>query len=245
MSYYLFLFDLFALARVVTYWHEGRPTWKRVSWAAAAEIVTLFTAFPWSGPSAWAASVLTLGTCLSAVAEPSAGGERDGRRFAIRLALLVGVAALLAAGAIAPAWRPGLQSIGTAIGRHLLIGPALHRIGVRRSLARVAALLLCTGEANGVLRLTLLTFGIHPKSNPADLRHYRQGGLIGVIERILVLIFAANNAYNAVGFILTAKGLVRFGEMAAKEDAEYILVGTLVSTSLAIGVALLLPHLAG
>ena len=65
-------------------------------------------------------------------------------------------------------------------------------------------------------------------------------GWIGILERILILIFITASQFSAIGFLIAAKSVFRFSE--AKEDrnkkAEYFLLGTLVSFTLAIIVGL-------
>lgn len=66
---------------------------------------------------------------------------------------------------------------------------------------------------------------------------YRAGQFIGILERILILIFILLHHFEAIGFLIAAKSVFRFGEIrdfTKKAEAEYILVGTLLSFTLAI-----------
>lgn len=69
------------------------------------------------------------------------------------------------------------------------------------------------------------------------------GKLIGVVERLLSFVFVLLGQYEAVGFILAAKSLLRFAE-GDKAKSEYVLIGTLLSFSIAIfvGVAIKLYY---
>lgn len=63
------------------------------------------------------------------------------------------------------------------------------------------------------------------------------GMYIGIIERILVFVFIVTNHWEAIGFLLAAKSVFRFGDLKRAKDrrlTEYILVGTLLSFGLAI-----------
>ncbi len=63
------------------------------------------------------------------------------------------------------------------------------------------------------------------------------GKWIGIIERVLVVTFIVLDQYEAIGFLLAAKSVFRFGELKNSEErkrAEYILIGTLTSFSIAI-----------
>ena len=58
------------------------------------------------------------------------------------------------------------------------------------------------------------------------------GELIGYLERVLILTFTLMGSYAAVGFVLAAKSIFRFGELNKSDDrsiTEYVLIGSLVS----------------
>lgn len=58
------------------------------------------------------------------------------------------------------------------------------------------------------------------------------GELIGYLERLLILTFTLVGSYEAVGFVLAAKSIFRFGELNKSKDrsmTEYVLIGSLVS----------------
>lgn len=59
----------------------------------------------------------------------------------------------------------------------------------------------------------------------------KAGMWIGRCERVLVLTFIITNQYTALGFLMTAKSILRFSdaEDRAQKKTEYILVGTLIS----------------
>ncbi len=63
------------------------------------------------------------------------------------------------------------------------------------------------------------------------------GKYIGILERILVFIFIIANHWEAVGFLITAKSVFRFGDLKESKHrklTEYILIGTLISFVIAI-----------
>ncbi|MGM0535624.1 MAG: DUF3307 domain-containing protein [Pseudomonadota bacterium] len=66
------------------------------------------------------------------------------------------------------------------------------------------------------------------------------GERIGVLERLLVLTLVLLDQLTAVGFLLAAKSVLRFGDLRDSPDrklTEYVLLGTLlsVSTTLVLG----------
>lgn len=66
------------------------------------------------------------------------------------------------------------------------------------------------------------------------------GKWIGICERVLILTFVLMSQYTAIGFLMTAKSILRFSEKENNTQlkTEYVLVGTLVSfaSSAMIGV---------
>ena len=63
------------------------------------------------------------------------------------------------------------------------------------------------------------------------------GKYIGMLERFIVLTFILFNRYEAIGFLLAAKSIFRFGDLRDSKErkkTEYILIGTLLSFALTI-----------
>lgn len=61
------------------------------------------------------------------------------------------------------------------------------------------------------------------------------GALIGVFERIFILLMLYANQFTAIGFVLTAKSIARYNKISENPQfAEYYLLGTLLSTLLII-----------
>jgi uncharacterized membrane protein len=61
------------------------------------------------------------------------------------------------------------------------------------------------------------------------------GKWIGIIERVVILTLVFNHQYAAIGLLITAKSLLRFSEANRAEiKTEYLLIGTLISITIAI-----------
>jgi hypothetical protein len=74
------------------------------------------------------------------------------------------------------------------------------------------------------------------------------GKYIGVLERVLVLIFVLLQQYGAIGFLVAAKSIMRFSEKSEtklREKTEYILIGTLLSFAIALISGLVVKLLTG
>jgi len=78
------------------------------------------------------------------------------------------------------------------------------------------------------------------RCSPADERRdgLDYGGLwIGRLERILVVTFILLNHFEAIGFLVAAKSILRYGEISrggSRSEAEYVLIGTMMSFVVAI-----------
>ncbi len=71
------------------------------------------------------------------------------------------------------------------------------------------------------------------------------GKWIGILERFLVLTFILTNELRAIGFLLAAKSVFRFGDLKNGHDrkrTEYILIGTLLSFSFSILIGLAIRY---
>lgn len=72
------------------------------------------------------------------------------------------------------------------------------------------------------------------------------GNYIGILERVLVVLFILTAHFEAVGFLLAAKSIFRFGDLKEAKDrklTEYVMIGTLISFGIAIGIGFILQAL--
>ncbi len=65
----------------------------------------------------------------------------------------------------------------------------------------------------------------------------KAGRLIGRLERFLILTFIILKQYEAIGLLVAAKSIFRFSE--SRKVGEYVLIGTLLSFTIAILVGLI------
>ena len=71
----------------------------------------------------------------------------------------------------------------------------------------------------------------------AGLNH--GGAWIGLLERALVFGLVLIGRFDAIGFLIAAKSVLRFQYARDRSHSEYVIIGTLMSFSWAIAVALL------
>ena len=102
--------------------------------------------------------------------------------------------------------------------------------------AAAVAALVCWKPANIFIKLMLKHYSVNMPADNAS--GFNAGALIGTIERWLILIFVCLQRYDALGLLIAAKSIIRFGD---KETAktEYVLAGTLLSIFIAVLAGLL------
>ncbi|QIL41988.1 DUF3307 domain-containing protein [Pedobacter sp. HDW13] len=82
-----------------------------------------------------------------------------------------------------------------------------------------------------------------PDNQPDSPKSLQNAGkYIGILERVLIFVFILTKHFEAVGFLLAAKSIFRFGDLKEAHDlklTEYVLIGTLLSFGIAIVTAML------
>jgi len=74
----------------------------------------------------------------------------------------------------------------------------------------------------------------------------KAGTYIGMLERLFVFTFVVTGHWDAIGFLVAAKSVFRFGDLKESKDrkmTEYILIGTLLSFGIALATGLLVLYL--
>ena len=103
-----------------------------------------------------------------------------------------------------------------------------------KPVAVIAGFIFCAKPSNIVIKYMFKTFSIETPQenpdNPKDISLPNAGKLIGITERFLALALIIMGQYGAVGLIIAAKSILRFN---GTQKSEYVLVGTLLSFSLA------------
>lgn len=104
----------------------------------------------------------------------------------------------------------------------------------------VLALLVVTFVGAIIMRQLMSSWRLEDVDDNASLAN--AGKYIGMLERLFVFGFIVLGQWQAIGFLLAAKSVFRFGDLSKAKDrklTEYILIGTLLSFGIAIGVGLL------
>lgn len=114
-------------------------------------------------------------------------------------------------------------------------------------LKTMVGLLLALKPANILILLVLETCKVNIASQENnDHDNFHSGELIGWLERGLILVFVIMSQYEAIGFLIAAKSILRFSEASkGNGKSEYVLTGTLLSLAIALclGILVLKMHL--
>lgn len=92
-------------------------------------------------------------------------------------------------------------------------------------------LLICFKPANIIIKIILKNYDVGEATSCSNIKN--AGALIGNLERILTIIFVILGQYEAIGFIVAAKSLLRFKDTDTAKT-EYVLAGTFLSFGIAI-----------
>lgn len=123
--------------------------------------------------------------------------------------------------------------------------PQFDQLNAETLILAIGLTLFLTVSSNGLVRAALLRDSTQlGQSPPGDGAQLKGGRLIGPLERLALAWLLTFGAYPVAAGLIAAKGIVRFPEIQADQQhgnkAEYFLVGSFVSWSLAIGAAGLL-----
>lgn len=94
----------------------------------------------------------------------------------------------------------------------------------------ITGYLVCLKPANIFIKEVFQSTEIQVSS---DNEMPNAGKVIGVLERILTLTFIIISQYSAVGFLIAAKSILRYGNNETLKT-EYVLIGTMLSFGIAV-----------
>ena len=100
----------------------------------------------------------------------------------------------------------------------------------------VTAILVLTKPTSIVIKNIISVWTPESKNNNDDSLE-NAGNYIGILERLFVFFFILTAHFEAIGFLLAAKSIFRFGDLKEAKDrklTEYVLIGTLLSFGIAL-----------
>ncbi len=91
------------------------------------------------------------------------------------------------------------------------------------------------------IKIFLKPFSMNVKDSGID----GAGKYIGIFERIIIFTLVLTNQYAAISIVFGAKSIARFKELNSRNFAEYYLLGTFASITVALIVGILFKLLFG
>lgn len=103
----------------------------------------------------------------------------------------------------------------------------------------LAAIIFLTSPASVFINILLSSYTPEIESTDTNASESlnNAGKYIGILERLLVFTFIFVNHWEGVGFMIAAKSVFRFSDLAQAKQrklTEYVLIGTLLSFGLAV-----------
>lgn len=240
----LLLFDVLLLTRIVYLRSDGALGLRANLLLLGLQLIALLVLFAISRTTLWTAGVLVLVALVNIGLERSRLDLAQGWRL---LALIVGCSIVHhATGGLRLSWLT--RTLGDAVAQYV---PLLAPPGVSPAFDLTLVLfglLLLANESNILVRAVFHWLHLEPTVNAPPLedprvvkideREYQAGRAIGILERWLIYLVVVSGAeLTAIGLIIGVKGIVRFNRLERDRNdhfAEYLLVGTLLSTLLSI-----------
>lgn len=105
----------------------------------------------------------------------------------------------------------------------------------------ITGIILLTKPTSVIIK-NIISIWTPENRNETDDSLQNAGNYIGILERLFVFCFILTAHFEAIGFMLAAKSIFRFGDLKEAKDrklTEYVLIGTLLSFGIALLVGLL------
>ena len=110
-----------------------------------------------------------------------------------------------------------------------------------KTMVIIIALILVTKFSSIIISYIIKPFQTKIfKSENNNKDEIKTGRLIGYLERIIILVLFLADLPAVVGFLITAKSILRYSEIKSEQDkvmVEYVLIGTLLSFTIGISIA--------
>lgn len=235
---FIFFANLVLLLRLRLLVADAAVRWP--SWLVKAAIelaaLALFTPQKWL----WAVAATTLILNGASAWWERRAQERSGGRLLLGALHLVLLSVWFSTTA-GIHFRVGLGALGDGIESWSALGAEARRLMGPTGLKMTFGVLLAANEANFLVRWLLGRLQIKPGvpsllGPSVDANEFNRGRMIGVLERVLIYAFVLTGQFGAIGFTLAAKGFTRFKELENRGFAEYVLIGTLLSSSIAMAI---------
>ncbi|WP_210404896.1 hypothetical protein [Hahella sp. CCB-MM4] len=251
MEYTLFL-NICMIGRLVYLFSDGALS--RLQWMGMITVQLLgLLCFQWHLMQLYCAALLGV-VLIAELHLQQEQSERHGLRLFSFLFLMAGSSLAFAKDGLTLA--PWTTAVGEWVQTYSALIPSLKPNIWQLLNVILLGMLLTANEVNLIIRLVFHMFHLEPRkvveeatsrkmvlTAERDDQEYNAGRIIGILERwIIMVVILVTNQLSVVAFIMAAKSFARFKQLDEKVFAEYVLVGTLLSTFLTLVVALALGN---
>jgi hypothetical protein len=241
---FLVFTNLVLLTRLWFQVSEGGVNWRLWGTKMLIELAGL-ALFQWhSWLLAAAATVVVMN--VTGILWEALGWRRNAGHFALGIVYLLALSVWFSPAFGLRFW-PMIDSAFTSMSQLTAFDAVFQSSFSTPAMLVLFGLLVATSEMNFAVRAVFDYLNLKPRAatdpDEVDVVAYDRGRVIGYLERALIYAFVLGGHYDAVGFVLVAKAFGNFRHVQDRAALEYVLIGTLLSTGLAIAVAELVNHL--
>lgn len=130
-----------------------------------------------------------------------------------------------------------------------LFGKRLDFSFISRETSVLLGILICAEPASLFVKMVLdklseETERLHREASDIIIAEYnpQTGSVIGIMEREIIFILGIIGQFGTIGFVLAAKSLARYKQLEDQQFAEKYIVGTLLSSFIAIICAVIIKN---
>lgn len=240
---FLVFTNLVLITRLCYHLQPGGVNWRLWGIKMAVEMAGL-SLFEWhSWLLAAAATVVVMN--VAGVLWEALGWRRNAGHFVLGVIYLLALSVWFSPGFGLKFW-PDIQALFSGMGEWTAFEAVMQSSFTTNAMLTLFGLLVATSEMNLAVRAVFDYLNLKPRaadSDDVDVVAYDRGRAIGFLERALVYLFVLGGHYEAVGLVLVAKAVAHARRPEDRISMEYVLIGTLLSTCLAIAVGELVNHL--
>jgi hypothetical protein len=241
---FLVFTNLVLLTRLYYHMQEGGVNWRLWGTKMAIQLVglSLFEWHSWLGAAA--ATVVVMN--VAGVLWEALGWRRNAGHFVLGIIYLLALSVWFSPAFGLRFW-PAIDSAFKDIAQWTAFQAVFESSFSTTAMLVLFGLLVASSEMNLAVRAVFDYLNLKPRaggdSDEVDQVAYDRGRVIGFLERGLVYFFVLGGHYDAIGFLLIAKAFAHARRVGDRAALEYVLIGTLLSTGLAIAIGELVNHL--
>ena len=240
---FLVFTNIVLITRLCYHVREGGVNWRLWGIKMTVELAAL-ALFQWhSWLLAAAATVVVMN--VAGVLWEALGWRRNAGHFALGMIYLLALSVWFSPAFGFKFW-PDIESLFEGIPQWTAFEAVFQSSFSTTAMLTLFGLLVAMSEMNLAVRAVFDYLNLKPRapdSDEVDVVAYDRGRAIGFLERALIYFFVLGGHYEAVGLVLVAKIFAQFRRTDDRASMEYVLIGTLLSTCLAIAVGELVNHL--